>query len=336
MYPVQFHRERPYKRPVFRKKNRMLRYIDLIQKPRRFLALTGYTVDEFRALLSFFRVRFQAYVARFTLEGKPRQHRTYSTYKNSTFPTMEDKLLFILNYMKTYPIQQTQAQLFGIQQSQANQWIHLLLPLVKQALADCGELPARKKEEMNLDADNAGLFVHDGTERPMNRPQDPEQQRLYYSGKQKKHTVKNNIVIDEPCKIRFLSETVEGKKNDKRLADESGYGVPKDSVLVQDAGFQGFHLDGVSILQPKKKPRGGTLGYADKVRNRLISGIRVRIEHTIASVKRYRVVKDKSRNWEPAFRDLVFEICCGLHNFRLNFRPWHYQPITYLNCLLKS
>ena len=103
----------------------MVRYMELIQNPRRFLALTGYTVDEFRALLSFFRVRFQAYVTRFTLEGKPRQHRTYSTYKNSTFPTMEDTLLFILTYMRTYPLQQAQAQLFGIQQSQANQWIHL-------------------------------------------------------------------------------------------------------------------------------------------------------------------------------------------------------------------
>ena len=314
----------------------MLRYLELIQNPCRFLALTGYTVDEFRALLSFFTVRFQAYVSHFTLEGKPRQNRTYSTYKNSTFPTMEDKLLFIVNYMKTYPIQQTQAQLFGIQQSQANQWIHLLLPMVKQALADCDELPARKNEEMHLDEDKAALFVHDGTERPINRPQDPEEQHLYYSGKQKKHTLKNDLIIDEPCKIRFVSETVEGKRNDKRLADESGYRVPKGSVLAQDAGFQGFLLEGVSILQPTKQPRGGELCYADKVRNRLISGIRVRIEHAIGSVKRYRMVKEKSRNWKPGFRDLVFETCCGLHNFRLNFRPWPYKPITYLKCLLKS
>lgn len=314
----------------------MLRYLELIQNPRRFLALTGYTVAEFRALFSFFTVRFQAYVARFTLEGKPRQHRTYSPYKNSTFATMEDMLLFILTYMKTYPIQQTQAQLFGMQQSQANQWIHLLSPLVKQALADCGELPARKSDEMHLDEDNIELFVHDGTERPINRPQAPEEQHLYYSGKQKKHTIKNDVLIDQPCKIRFLSDTVEGKKNDKRLADESGYRVPTGSVLAQDAGFQGFHLEGVLILQPKKKPRGGELSYADKVRNRLIAGIRVRIEHAIGSVKRYRIVKDKSRNWKPGFRDLVIDICCGLHNFRLNFRPWHYKPITYLNCLLKS
>ena len=83
----------------------MLRYLELIQNPRRFLAFTGYTVDEFRALLSFFMVQFQAYVSLFTLEDKPRQHRAYSTYKNSTLPTMEDKLLFILHYMKAYPLQ---------------------------------------------------------------------------------------------------------------------------------------------------------------------------------------------------------------------------------------
>ena len=81
--------------------------------------------------------------------------------------------------------------------------------------------------------------------------------------------------------------------NDKRLADESGYRVPEGSVLAQDAGFQGFQLEGVAILQPKKKPRGGELSYADKVRNRLISSIRVRVEHAIGGVKRYRMVKDR-------------------------------------------
>ena len=127
-----------------------------------------------------------------------------------------------------------------------------------------------------------------------------------------------------------------GKKHDKKLADESGYRVPEGSVLAQDTGFQGFRLEGVAILQPTKKPRGGELSYADKVRNRLILSIRVRIEHAIGGVKRYRIVKDKLRNWKPGFRDLVFETCCGLHNFRLNFRPWHYKTVPYIDCLLKS
>ena len=190
----------------------MLRYVDLVQNTRRFLALTGYTVDEFRALLSFFSVRFQAYVSIYTLEGKPRQNRTYSLYKNSSLPTMEDKLLFILSYLKTMNLQETQGQLFGMRQSQANQWIHLLLPIVNQALADCGDLPARQMQDFNLDEGEASLFFHDGTERPINRPQDPEEQKLYYSGKQKQHTIKNDVLIDETCKIEFLTDTVEGKK----------------------------------------------------------------------------------------------------------------------------
>ena len=66
----------------------MLRFVDLIQNPRRFLALTGYTVDEFRALLSFFIVRFQAYVAIFTLAGQPRPNRTSSTYITSSLSSM--------------------------------------------------------------------------------------------------------------------------------------------------------------------------------------------------------------------------------------------------------
>jgi hypothetical protein len=314
----------------------MIRYADLAQNPRRFLALTGYRVDEFRALLSFFIVRFHAYVSTYTLTGEPRQHRSYCDYKNSSLPTMEDKLLFMLIYLKTMPLQETQGQHFGMRQSQANQWIHLLLPIVNHALADCGELPARRMDELNMNEDEPKLFFHDGTERAINRPKDPEEQKLYYSGKQKQHTVKNDILINETCKILFLTDTVEGKKHDKKLADEAGYRVPEGSVLLQDTGFQGFSLTGVVILQPKKKPKGSELSYIDKIINRLISSIRIRIEHAISGVKRYRIVKDTLRNWKTGFRDLVFETCCGLHNFRLNFRPWHYETPAYLDYLVKS
>jgi len=121
-----------------------------------------------------------------------------------------------------------------------------------------------------------------------------------------------------------LSPTVEGKKHDKKLADESNYLLPKDSILVQDTGFQGFVVEGVTILQPKKKPRNLELSQPEKDMNRLISRLRVRIEHVVGSVKRYRIVKDKIRNWKEGFRDSVIEICCALHNFRLQYRPWAY------------
>lgn len=129
------------------------------------------------------------------------------------------------------------------------------------------------------------------------------------------------------CKILFLTDTVEGKRHDKKLADETNYALPPGSRLAQDTGFQGFTLDGVAILQPKKKPRGQALTDMEKHINQWLSSIRIRIEHAISGVKRYRIVKDKIRNWKPGFKDAVFETCCGLHNFRLNFRPWQYDPI---------
>jgi len=134
-------------------------------------------------------------------------------------------------------------------------------------------------------------------------------------------------LTDMLCKIRFVSDTVESKKHDKKLADETTYSLPEGSKLVQDTGFQGFTLENVAILQPKKKPKGQPLSDLDKNVNQWLSALRVRIEHAIGGVKRYRIVKDKLRCWKAGFKDVVFETCCGLHNFRLNFRPWHYQPI---------
>lgn len=128
-------------------------------------------------------------------------------------------------------------------------------------------------------------------------------------------------------KILWLSDTVAGKRHDKKLADETITDLPDGIILVQDTGFQGFSLVGVTIMQPKKKPRGKELSDIEKHVNGWIASIRIRVEHAISGVKRYRMIKDKIRNWKKGFRDSVIETCCGLHNFRLQFRPWNYKPI---------
>jgi DDE superfamily endonuclease len=167
-------------------------------------------------------------------------------------------------------------------------------------------------------------FFHDGTERPIQRPKDPEEQQEYYSGKKKCHTLKNLVVINETCHICFLSHTCEGKASDKSMAELAGYTLPAGSCLYQDKGFQGFFLHGITIFQPKRTPRGGELTPPEKATNRRISSIRIRIEHAIGGVRRYRMVKDKIRLLTDGIRDTVMETCCGLHNFRLQYRPWHY------------
>ena len=122
----------------------------------------------------------------------------------------------------------------------------------------------------------------------------------------------------------FLSRTDEGKASDKSLAELSGYTLPPGSCLDQDQGFQGFCLHDVTIVQPKKTPRGGELTPPEQVTTRRISSIRIRIEHAIGGVKRDRIVKDNICLLKDRVRDIVMETCCGLHNFRLQYRPWHY------------
>jgi hypothetical protein len=297
----------------------MTSYTRLSQKPTQFHALTGYTLAEFHALLPAFVASFQAYVQEYTLPGKKRRQRRYTTYRNSPLPTMEDKLLFILMYLRKATTQDIFGEVFGMPQPVVNKWVHLLHSCLNQALASLGEIPARTAEELRLAKADSTVYFQDGTERPIQRPKDQAAQKTYYSGKKKRHTVKNNVVVNEQSKIALLTPTCEGKKHDKKVSDETGFTLPEGSMLYQDTGFQGFALEGVTIVQPKKKPRGGELTPEEKQYNREVSRIRIRVEHAIGGVKRYRIVKDQLRNWKAGFRDSVMETCCGLHNFRLNW-----------------
>jgi hypothetical protein len=233
-----------------------LSYQEVAQHPRRLLALTGYTQQEFVALLPYFVKEFTATMTITTLQNTPRQVRAYGAYENSPLPTMEDKLFFILVYLKQAPTQEVQGALFGIYQPEAHRWIHLLHGVVNQALAAAQELPARTTAAWQATAPQAGTYFHDGTERSIPRPRKADKQVEMSSGKKKRHTVKNNVVGDTHQKVVLLTETCEGKRHDKRIADEAAYTLPKDSTLYQDTGFQGLTMTGVTIKQPKKSREG--------------------------------------------------------------------------------
>jgi hypothetical protein len=131
-------------------------------------------------------------------------------------------------------------------------------------------------------------------------------------------------VITETCHMCFLSHTCEGKAADKSMAELAGYPLPPGSGLNQDKGFQGFVLPGITIFQPKKTPRGGELTPPEQATNRRISSISIRIEHASGGVIRDRMMKANIRLLKDSIRDSMMEPCCGLHNFRLQYRPWHY------------
>ena len=120
--------------------------------------------------------------------------------------------------------------------------------------------------------------------------------------------------------MNYLSQTYEGKRHDKKIVDEENPTYPEDIGVYQDTGFQGYAPEGVQTFQPQKKPKGKELTSEQKERNCLISSIRIVIEHIIAGIKRCRIVKDIFRNTKEQYDDLVMEIACGLHNFRVHCR----------------
>jgi hypothetical protein len=133
--------------------------------------------------------------------------------------------------------------------------------------------------------------------------------------------LKNLLLVNSALRLLFLSETQPGSMHDKRLADSTPYPLPVGSQLRQDLGFQAFTLDGVTILQPTKKPRGRELTRVQKAGNRKLARRRVRIEHVNSSVKRCRMLKETIRMWKAGIRDMVMEIGCALHNFRVRMTP---------------
>jgi hypothetical protein len=120
-----------------------LRFTDVQAHPAELLDLTSLTLNEFQQLIPPFEAALQAYMAVWRLDGKPRTARQFAVYQNCPLPTPEDRLLFILIYVKTYSLQVVQGRLFGMRQSKANQWIHVLLPALLAALRTLGDAPTR-------------------------------------------------------------------------------------------------------------------------------------------------------------------------------------------------
>jgi hypothetical protein len=300
----------------------ILLYENVKNRPSEILSLTGLTKPEFGSLLPVFEKAEEDYVRETYIKGKERE-RAPGGGRRPKLRTAAQRLFFILFYLKTYPLQEVIAVLFGMSLSQANIWIHRLSAVLKTALREGEYLPERDPaaSEEALKKCPGLSFVTDGTERKIQRPADPEKQIIFYSGRKKAHTVKN-IVIAGACskKVIYLSGTYEGKKHDKKICDEENPAFPGGSTVFRDTGFQGYEPENAACHQPEKKTRGKELPAEDKIFNKMISGVRVIAEHVIAGVKRLRIVKDVLRNTEEGFADLVTEIACGLHNLRVTLR----------------
>jgi hypothetical protein len=289
---------------------------------RSMLSLTSLTAAEFFQLLEPFEELWQRYHALQDLKGERRRIEKFSEHSSMSLKGSACKLFFVLVYLKQNPLQDYHGFCFNMSQGKVSQWLKVLLPLLEQALKRLQMLPCREPDHLYLSLRllSGQVLFMDATERRVPRSTDWQRQKHEYSGKQGCHTAKNLLVSNQHQQILYLSATVAGSMHDKALADEMELQFLPQQSLLLDLGFLGYQPNGAQTILPFKKPAHRELSEYDKLYNRLLASVRVKVEHVMAGVKRIRIVKDIIRLKGEQIRDQLMLIACGLHNLRINHR----------------
>ena len=175
----------------------------------------------------------------------------------------------------------------------------------------------------------APLVVMTAPSAPSRAPKDPPEQNTCSSGQTKRHMRTNILLINAALRILFLSETPPGSVHDQHMADTTPYPLPAGSPLRHDLGFPACTREGGDIIQPTKKPRGQALTPEQQEANREISRRRVRSAQVNSRVKRCRMLTETIRMWNAGMREMVMEIGCSLHHFRVRWTP-SWTPMVYI------
>lgn len=251
------------------------------------------------------------------------RERAYGGGRKGALKDALNKLVFILMYCKVYPTFDVFGFIFNINRSQACRWVHKLLPILEEVLSMKMVLPARQvrsiEEFYKLCPHIKDLFI-DATERPTQKKVNKKHSNKNYSGKKKACTRKNVVMSDENKRILFLSQTKRGRKHDKKLLDSSDIirHIPEEITLWGDSGLQGIQNQHENSMLPKKSTKKHKLTDAEKSDNKVISGIRIVIEHAIGGMKRLRCMSDIYRNRTPKMDDKFALLSAGIWNLHLS------------------
>lgn len=288
------------------------------KNPRLLKALTGVTKEEFQALIPTFT---QVVQEDKRLRSKAKE-RHFGGGSKGKLTTIEEKLFFILVYVKTYLTFDFLGFVFSMHRSKAHRNMTLLMKSLEKTLGRKLVMPEKKihslEEFLEKFPEAKDLFV-DGVERPIQRPKDKKKQNKLYSGKKKRHMKKSVIAVTEDKTIVLMTPTKSGRRHDKRLADKemTFEHIPESTALWVDTGFQGVLKQHRNTLIPKKGTKKNPLTLAEKEENRTISSFRVVVENTIAGIKRFKAYADIWRNKLANLDDHVMRIACGLWNLHI-------------------
>lgn len=252
-----------------------LRYESLTNKPSHLQRLTGLDIKEFKKLVSKARAEWHAQV----VKPKKLSGRAYE------ISNMENHILLMLIYYKFYISYDFLGMIFGIDPSTANRAVLRIEPIL-------AKISHFEKKRLSK-SDDLSTIIIDVTEQRIERP--VKNQKVYYSGKKKCHTIKTEIQINKQGKIISISKPYPGSMHDLKIRKE-GKELDPNSRVLADSAYQGLREIHPKSFVPYKRSKYKKLGIIKRYYNKILSRKRVKVEHKIGSIKQHRILQDRYRN----------------------------------------
>jgi hypothetical protein len=306
----------------------MIRYDTLRERPAIFRSFTSLSVCEFATLADDLRGDWE--VVQQSRHKQANRKRREGGGRDLALNTIEDQLLLTLVWLKLYSVYLILEHLFGIDESTVSRTIVSVLPLLRERFT-LPEHQGRKKiktlEELkkflpnDIDLDD---ILADATEQSILRPKHKGTRKRFHSGKQHDFTMKTQIATTRKGYVVHVSDSVGGRRHDYRLFKESGLAdiIPTASDLYVDGGYQGIQKDYpelASRIPFKKKQGSGMITHSQKILNKKQRRVRIRVENTLAQLKKFHVLSHTYRHARGRYND-AFRAVVNVFNFRMHAR----------------
>lgn len=302
----------------------MLRFNKLSKRPNTFIRFVGLTIKE------FYNLKNKSYSIWLKLEEKRLKRdnriRRLGGGRKDNLSTFEDKLLLILIHYRLYLTVEVLGYLIGLDNSNVCRHLKRLEILFAKIRISFLKKPKGIKKINSLNElfekyPELKELTIDGTEQPIQRPKKNKEQKKYYSGKKKQHTIKTQIIITKDKKVFDTSDSYPGSTHDYTIfkKDNTSLKIPKKAKLRLDNGYQGIKKDypELDTYLPNKANRWHRLTKKEKRENNKLSKDRIYIEHVIGCLKRFKILVNKYRHNTKKYNS-IFKNIASLYNMKLS------------------
>jgi hypothetical protein len=273
-----------------------LKYTKISKSPIIFNRLFGVSVSQFDEILLKIEPQWEKQV----INLYKRPGRDYKL-------ELADMLLMLMLYYRSYITQMFIGFLFGIDDSRVCRIIQKLEPILAKEMA--------LTKTKHLSKEDLESLIIDATEQPIERPQ--KNQKKYYSGKKKRHTIKTEIRITRKGRIVHVSRSRRGAMHDFALHKEEPP-IPPESRAFVDSGYQGLDKLHQATELPYKATKTKQLDKEEKEYNHALSRFRVIVENVIGDIKTFKILSDRYRNKRKRY-GIKFHIISGIVNLKNGF-----------------